>query len=116
MTHLPHLRGFLRTLVGLPERSGLFWGIDRSVANDIERARFRRAMRESAQRSAEYVGRFHRDPAFRAAEIQRLLDKPPPSRRPVLYSPDAYRELVARAGGSLRPEAERRRRALESER
>jgi len=38
---------FLRTLIGLSDRTSGYWGIDRSVMNDIERARWRRAWRRA---------------------------------------------------------------------
>lgn len=91
MSRFRFVRGFLRTLVGLDDRSGGSWGIDRGVMHDIERARWRRAMRESGRRSAP------------------LPDDipPPPAYRPPLYPPHVYREMLARSGASLRPEAER---------
>lgn len=108
MSLLPFLRGFLRTLVGLPERTSPFFGIDRSVMNDIERARWKRAMRESSAHSAKLLGRYarHLDAggsglAFMLAEFPEL--SAPPQARPVAYPPDVYRMLLARSGASLRP-------------
>lgn len=44
MSRLRFIRGFLRTLVGLDDRTSPWWGIDRGVMSDIERARWRKSM------------------------------------------------------------------------
>lgn len=51
MNRLRFIRGFLRTLIGLSDRTSPWWGIDRGVMNDIERARFRRMYRAAGGRS-----------------------------------------------------------------
>lgn len=108
MTRLPFIRGFLRTLVGLPGRTSPFYGIARTVANDIESARWKRAMRESAKSSQRLLGRYFWHLRSGGSGIAFMLDEfpgmlGPRPLRPIVYPPDVYRMLLARSGASLRP-------------
>lgn len=107
MTRLPSLRNFLRALIGLPMRSA-FFGIDRCAMNDIESARWKRAMRESAASSAKLLGRYFRHLDAGGSGLAFMLEEfpeafAPPQPRPVVYPPSVYRALLARSGASLRP-------------
>lgn len=108
MNRLPFLRGFLRTLVGLPERTSRWYFIDRTAASDIERARWKRSMRESAASSQRMLRRYfdHLEAGgsglgFMLREFPELREPPP--QRPIVVSPEVYRMMLARSGASLRP-------------
>lgn len=97
------LVGFLRTLVGLPERTSPWFGIGRSTMNDIERARWKRGMRESAEHGSDLIRRYMAHLNAGGDAIEFMLAEFPehterPKLRPALVSPEEYRAMLARSG------------------
>lgn len=107
MNRLPFLRGFLRTLVGLPERTSPWYFIDRTTTSDIDRARWKRSLRESAKSSQRMLRRYFDHLQSGGSGLEFMLDefpqlREPPPARPIVVSPEVYRLALAKSGASLR--------------